>query len=224
MATTEAPYRVLALHREAHEGGDDRTFIRLDSALDIGAFGVGAAFQRKAGETVVPGHHEAGPGGGRHEELYVVLQGAALFTVEGEEIEAPQGTAVFVHEPGATRKAVATEDETVVLAVGGPRGEAYRTTPARSQEGFWEAYRAGDYAAALEATRRGLEIYPGNANLLYNVACMQALLGNHADALTALAESVAQWEPYKEQARKDDDFTSLREDPRFVELVGAATH
>jgi hypothetical protein len=53
---------------------------------------------------------------------------------------------------------------------------------------------------------------------------MQTLLGNHADALTALAESVAQWEPYKEQARKDDDFTPLREDPRFVELVGAATH
>ena len=222
MATTETPYRVLSLLREAR--GDDRTFVRLDTALDIGAFGVGAAFQRKHGETVIPGHHEAGPGGGRHEELYVVVQGSARFTVEGEEIEAPQGTAVFVHEPGAMRKAVAIEDETVVLAVGGPRGEAYRITPARSQEGFWEAYRAGDYAAALEATRCGLEIYPGNANLLYNVACMQALLGNHDDALTALAESVRQWEPYKKQARKDDDFTSLREDSRFVELVGAATH
>jgi hypothetical protein len=224
MATTETPYRVLSLHEEARTARDDRTFIRLDSALDIGAFGVGAAYQRKAGETVIPGHHEAGPGGGRHEELYVVVQGSAVFTVDGEEIDAPQGTALFVHEPGAMRKAVATEDETVVLAVGGPRGEAYRTTPARSQEGFWEAYRAGDYAAALEATRRGLGIYPGNANLLYNVACMEALLGNHDEALVALAESVAQWEPYKEQARKDDDFVSLREDPRFVELVGAATH
>lgn len=222
MATTETPYRVLSLPGEAREAGDDKTFIRLDSALDIGAFGVGAAYQRKAGETVVSAHHEAGPGGARHEELYVVVHGSAVFTVEGEEIAAPQGTAVFVHEPEAMREAVATEDETVVLAIGGPRGEAYRITPARSQEGFWEAYRAGDYAAALEATRRGLEIYPGNANLLYNVACMEALLDNHGDALTALAESVAQWEPYKEQARKDDDFASLREDPRFVELVGAA--
>ena len=49
---------------------------------------------------------------------------------------------------------------------------------------------------------------------------MQALLGNEDAALTALAESVAQWELYKDQARKDDDFASLREDPRFVELVG----
>jgi hypothetical protein len=224
MATTETPYRVLSLPRAARERGDDQTFIRLDSALDIGAFGVGAAYRRKAGETVIPGHHEAGPGGGRHEELYVVVQGSAVFTVDGEAIDAPQGTAIFVHEPEAMRQAVATEDETMVLAVGGPRGEAYRLTPARSQDGFWEAYRAGDYATALAATRRGLEIYPGNANLLYNVACMQGLLGNHDDALTALAESVAQWEPYKEQARKDDDFASLREDPRFVELVGAATH
>jgi hypothetical protein len=222
MATTETPYRVLSLPQQARESGDDKTFVRIDSALDVGAFGVGAAFQRKAGETVISGHHEAGPGGGRHEELYVVVQGSATFTVEGEEIDAPQGTAIFVHEPGAMRKAVATENDTMVLAVGGPRGEAYRITPARSQEGFWEAYRAGDYAAALAATRRGLEMYPENANLLYNVACMEALLGNHDVALTALAESVAQWEPYKEQARKDDDFVSLREDPRFVELVGAA--
>jgi mannose-6-phosphate isomerase-like protein (cupin superfamily) len=222
MATTETPYRVLSLHEEARADSGDRAFVRLDSALDIGAFAVGAAFQPKTGETVVPDHHEAGPGGGRHEELYVVVQGSAVFTVEGEEIDAPQGTAVFVHEPGAMRKAVATEDDTMVLAVGGPRGEAYRLTPARSQDGFWEAYRAGDYASALEATKRGLEIYPGNANLLYNVACMEALLGNHDDALTALAESVAQWEPYKEQAREDDDFASLRDDSRFVELVGAA--
>ena len=105
-------------------------------------------------------------------------------------------------------------------AVGGPRGAAYRVTPAASQEGFWEAYGAKDYAAAVESTKRALELYPGNANLLYNVACMEALLGNDEAALAALAESVAQWELYKDQARKDDDFASLREDPRFVELVG----
>ena len=103
--------------------------------------------------------------------------------------------------------------------MGGPRGAAYRVTPAESQEGFWEAYGAKDYAAALESTKRALEQYPGNANLLYNVACMEALLGNSESALTALAESVAQWEPYKEMAQKDDDFASLREEPRFLELV-----
>jgi hypothetical protein len=222
MAATEAAYRVCSLPPEVHEGGNDKSFINLGRALDVGAFGVGAAFQRKAGESVIPGHHEAGPGGDRHEELYVVVQGSATFTVAGEEIDAPQGTAVFVHDPAAMRGAVATTEDTLVLAVGGPRGSAYRITPAQAQEGFWDAYRAKDYEAALASTRHALELYPGNAHLLYNVSCMEALLGNDDAALTALAESVAQWEPYKEQAHKDDDFASLREDPRFVELVGAA--
>ena len=48
---------------------------------------------------------------------------------------------------------------------------------------------------------------------------MEALLGNDESALTALAESVAQWVPYKELAQKDDDFALLREEPRFLELV-----
>jgi hypothetical protein len=148
------------------------------------------------------------------------VQGSATFTVDGEEVEAPQGTAIFVRDPAVMRTAVATADDTMVLAVGGPRDTAYRITPAASQEGFWDAYQAKDYVAALEATKRGLEIYPGNAHLLYNVACMQSLLGNGDAALTALAESVAQWEPYKEMAENDDDFASLREDSRFLELVG----
>jgi hypothetical protein len=219
LATTETSYRVLSLPQEGRDGDGDKVFVNLRRTLDIGAFGAGAAFQRKAGETVIPDHHEAGPGGDQHEELYVVVQGGARFTVGGEEIDAPPGTALFVHDPGAMRTAVATADETIVLAVGGPRDHAYRTTPAASQEGFWDAYRAEDYATALESTRRALEMYPGNAHLLYNVACMESLLGNDDEALTALAYSVAQWEPYKDQARKDDDFVSLRKDARFVELV-----
>ena len=219
MAATETAYRVRSLPQEARESGDDKAFIHLGRALEVGAFGVSAAFQRKVGETVIPWHHEAGPGGDMHEELYVVLQGSATFTVGDDEVEVPQGTAIFVQDPAVTRSAVATADDTLVLAVGGPRGAAYRVTPAQSQEGFWEAYGEKDYAAALASTKRALEIYPGNANLLYNVACMEALLGNPEVALKALAESVAQWEPYKEMAQKDDDFASLRENPRFLELV-----
>ena len=219
MAITQSPYRVFSLPQELAEADGDKVFVQIGRALHVGAFGIGAAFQRKAGETVIPDHHEAGPGGDRHEELYVVVHGSATFIVGGESIDAPQGTTIFVHEPGVMRTAIATSDETLVLAVGGPRGSAYRLTPAASQEGFWEAYREQDYASARAASKRGLEVYPGNAHLLYNVACMEALLGNSEAALTALAESVAQWEPYKEQAQKDEDFASLREDARFLELV-----
>jgi hypothetical protein len=63
-------------------------------------------------------------------------------------------------------------------------------------------------------------VYPGNAFLLYNVACMSALLGRTDEAFAALAESTSKWEPYKELARGDDDFASVKDDPRFAELVG----
>jgi tetratricopeptide (TPR) repeat protein len=220
MAATQTAYGVVSLGEHLAEAEDDRGRVQLREDLDIGAFGVNAVYQRKAGEPVVADHHEAGPGGDRHEELYVVVQGSATFTVDGDEVEAPQGTAIFVRDPEVRRGAVATSEDTIIVAVGGPRGQAYRLTPAATAVGFWPAYRAKDYAAALETTQRALETYPGNAYLLYNVACMESLLGNDEAALTALAESVPQWEPYKEMARKDDDFASLRENPRFKELVG----
>jgi hypothetical protein len=219
MAATQTSYGVVSLGDRLAAAEDDRGRVPLREDLGVGAFGVNAIYQRKAGEPIVRWHHEAGPGGDMHEELYVVVQGSATFTVEGDEIDAPQGTAIFVRDPAAIREATATADDTIVLAAGGPRDHAYRTTPAASAVGFWDAYRDHDYAAALQTTRRALETYPGNAYLLYNVACMESLLGNDEAALTALAESVSQWEKYKEQAREDDDFASLRDDPRFVELV-----
>ena len=219
MATTQASYGVISLGDQLAEAEDDKGYIRLRRDLDVGAFGVSAAFQKKAGEALINEHDEAGPGSDRHEELYVVVQGSATFTIDGEEVEAPQGTAVFVRDPDTKRGAVATADDTIVVAVGGRRGEAYRLSPMMAATGFFDKYNAKDYAGALEATNRGLEAYPGNALLLYNVACMSALLGDRETALTALAESVAKWEPYKELARGDDDFVSLRDDPKFVELV-----
>jgi tetratricopeptide (TPR) repeat protein len=220
MAATQTAYGVVSLGDRLAAAEDDRGRVPLRQDLGVGAFGVNAIYQRKAGEHVIRWHHEAGPGGDMHEELYVVVQGSATFTVDGDEIEAPRGTAIFVRDPGAIREAVATSDDTIVLAAGGPRDHAYRLTPAASAIGFWSAYEAKDYAAALETTQRALETYPGNAYLLYNVACMESLLGNDEAALTALAESVSKWEKYKEQAREDDDFASLREDPRFLKLVG----
>jgi len=221
MATTQTSFGVVSLSEGLAEAEEDHGFVGLRRRLDVGAFGVNAQFQRKAGEFLVREHDEAGPGSDGHEELYVIVQGGATFTVDGEEIDAPQGTAIFVRDPGTKRSAVATADDTIVLAVGGRRGEAYRPGPGAAAEGFFDAYKAKDYSTALEATNRGLEAYPGNAFLLYNVACMSALLGDRETALTALAESVAKWEPYKELARGDDDFVALRDDPKFVELVAA---
>jgi tetratricopeptide (TPR) repeat protein len=219
MATTETGYRVLSLPEEGREGDGDRVYIRLRRTLDIGAFGASASFQAKAGEDVIGEHDELGPGADGHEELYVVVQGSATFTLDGEDVEASQGTVVFV-QPGTTRKAVATSDETIVLSVGGRRGEAYRVPPGGELYDFFQHYNEQDWEGALAACHEALEKYPGNALILYNIACMQSMLGRGDEALATLGESVEKWPRFKENAQKDDDFASLREDSRFLELVG----
>jgi hypothetical protein len=74
----------------------------------------------------------------------------------------------------------------------------------------------------MAVCREALETYPGNAFILYNIACLENLLGQPDDALATLATSVEGWPAYKDLAREDEDFASLREDPRFTKLVGEA--
>jgi hypothetical protein len=102
--------------------------------LGIGAFGVNAWVAKATGDPAVERHDEKVAEGGTngHEELYVVLRGTARFTVGGEELDAPAGTLVFVSDPGLTREAIATADDTVVLAIGAARGVAFEPSD-------WEA-------------------------------------------------------------------------------------
>jgi hypothetical protein len=102
--------------------------------LGVGAFGVNAWVAAAAGDPAVERHDEVPSEGGAtgHEELYVVVRGAARFTVDGAEIDAPTGTLVFVSDPALTREAVATADDTVVLAIGAARGVAFEPSD-------WEA-------------------------------------------------------------------------------------
>ncbi len=67
--------------------------------------------------------------------------------------------------------------------------------------------------------QEALEEHPGNALILYNIACMKSILGSRDEALEALNESVAAWPKYKENAVDDDDLASIKEDPRFQALV-----
>jgi hypothetical protein len=93
--------------------------------LGIRAFGVNA-YVADAGQEVVETHDEltgAGPGG--HEELYVVVTGHARFTIDGEDVDAPAGTLVFLPEPAAQRGARAVQDGTTVLAIGAQPGQPY---------------------------------------------------------------------------------------------------
>ena len=45
---------------------------------------------------MIEDHDEQGDGSGHHEELYIVMTGHAAFELDGETVDAPAGTLVFV--------------------------------------------------------------------------------------------------------------------------------
>ncbi len=180
--------------------------------LGIHAFGINAFTPGEDG-TLINEHDESGSG---QEELYIVLDGNAAFEVDGETFDAPAGTLVFVR-PEARRKA--TGDGTV-LALGGKPGEAYQAIDWGKSWPFHResliAYGEQRYADALEAVRGGLEQTPDNPGLHYNYACFAMLAGDTGDETFAhLKRSVELFPPFRGQAREDDDFAAVRDDPRF---------
>ncbi len=99
--------------RKAH---DVRGFLGVES------FGVNA-FEANGGDLLVIPHDEAGEGE-QNEELYVVTNGRARFTCDGETVELGPGEVLFA-KPGVKREAIALESPTMLLIVGGRPGEAY---------------------------------------------------------------------------------------------------
>ena len=196
---------------------DGRVPLDIRRHFDIRGFGVRA--NRSVGEGHVIGEHdEIGLGASGQEELYLVLSGAATFTVGDEEIDAPAGTLVFVRDPAARRGAVAKEAGTTVLAIGGTPGKPYELPLGELMRPMWDAYRAEDYEGALAALEPVLAERP-QALVFFNVACMEARLGRVDDAFGHLRQAVEDDERIKEHVRTDEDLDSLRDDPRFEELA-----
>ena len=104
--------------------------------LGIHAFGVNAWSAASAGDEVIEDHVEAKDSPSRHEELYFVASGRATFKVDGEEVDAPAGTFVFVPDPESRRGATAAEADTTVLSFGAAPGQAYTVSE-------WERRRFG---------------------------------------------------------------------------------
>jgi mannose-6-phosphate isomerase-like protein (cupin superfamily) len=96
--------------------------------LGIGAFGAGT-WHGEAGAELIEDHTELDENTDGHEELYLVVNGRATFTVADDTIEAPAGTLVAITDPAVRRRAVAGEDGTTILAVGAPLGRAYEVSP-----------------------------------------------------------------------------------------------
>jgi tetratricopeptide (TPR) repeat protein len=223
MATTTDTYRVLVLGEsfqppQVGAEADGRAYVPLRRELDIGSFGT-YAIRAEEGKDLVHERTASEPGSDRHEELYIVLEGHAQFTVDGQDVDAPAGTAIFIRDVETKRSAVAVDDETTVLLVGGRRGEAWRLTPGETMYEFWPLYEARDYEGALAVVEQTLADYPGNALAHFNIACMSSLLGRTDAALEHLRAAIDAHPEYVENAREDEDFAPLRDDPRFQALV-----
>jgi tetratricopeptide (TPR) repeat protein len=179
--------------------------------LGITAFGINAYTAANAGDEVVERHTEKTLG---HEEVYAVVAGHATFTVDGEEVDAPAGTLVYLDDPAQERAAVAREPGTTVLAIGG--------VPGVHEPSAWEWFfpaiplmREGRYAEAKALIEEGLETKPGNGTLLYSLACVESLAGERDAALDHLNAAVAAEERFRAHAQDDEDFAAIRDDPRF---------
>ena len=184
--------------------------------LGIHSFGING-FVRGEDGTLINEHDEAGSG---QEERYFVVDGTATFEVDGETIEAPQGTLLYVG-PEARRKA--TGDATI-LVMGGTPGEVYQAVDWGEAWQFHResltAYSEQRYGDAVEAVRAGLELMPDHAGLQFNYACFATLAGDTSDeTFDHLRRSVELLPRFREDARRDDDFASVRDDPRFEEAL-----
>jgi tetratricopeptide (TPR) repeat protein len=139
-----------------------------------------------------------------------VLDGAARFTVAGDTFEAGPRTVVFVRDPAARRGAIATEAATTALAVGGTPGKAYEVSPWEWVAEAIPAWRAGDFRSAHATIERGLQEYPDNPGLLYDLACVEALDGEPDAAIGHLRRAVELKPEYAKDAQEDEDLASIR--------------
>lgn len=183
--------------------------------LGVTAFGINA-WSGDSGADVVGEHDEEQSG---HEELYVVVAGTARFTVDGEELQAPAGTAVFVRDPASRRKAVAVADGTTVLSVGAKAGEAFEPLVWEVNAEVFALFARGAVEEAKQLVTEALGRFADRTALTYNLACCEARLGETDDAFTHLAAALELRPSLAELARTDTDLDAIREDPRFTELV-----
>lgn len=209
-------YTILSL--DEVETGQHRgcTLIPVRHALGFRPAGVNAWRADTGGQLIPPHEEDSG-----NEELYVVVRGRARFTVGEEEADAPAGTLVFV-PPEVYRTAAAEEDGTIVFVAGGTVGEAF-------DAGGWEEI------ALAETYRRKGRVDQGRAIMeqlvadrpdywatSYNAGCWEALAGN-ADAAFEHLRRAKELDVGGDGARyfrEDSDLDSLRDDPRFEELLG----
>jgi hypothetical protein len=161
---------------------------------------------------LIPEHDEVPSG---HEELYLVTAGRAAFTVDGEQVDAPTGTLVYVPDPASKRGAVAGDAPATVVSMGGEPGKPYAPRSWETNAELLPLFEAGEFEQVKQRIHAVLGTYDDRGGLLYNLACAEARLGEHDAALGHIREAVEAEPRYAEYAQTDEDLASIRGDERF---------
>ena len=173
--------------------------------LGITAFGVNAYTATEAGQDVVEEHNEERLG---HEEIYVVVSGRATFVLDGDEVDVPAGSLVFLRDPKVKRYARAEEPGTTVLAVGGKPG----SHEISAWEYFFTAYAIAedDFDGAIAELNAGLAEKPDHPPLHYHLACINARAGRLDEARRQLDRALELDPDLRKWADEDEDLAAIR--------------
>ena len=77
----------------------------------------------------------------------------------------------------------------------------------------------GDYEEARDEFAAILSAHPQADYVYYGLAVLEAMLGRTQECLDSLAQSIEMNPRNRVQARVDNDFQSMLDDPRFTELL-----
>jgi hypothetical protein len=184
--------------------------------LGITAFGVTAWTARSAGERIINEHDEDDPSA--DQELFLVLQGHAVFEIDGDRVDTPAGTLVFA-PPGTQRTASALEDATTVIAVEGTPGKAYEPRG-------WELWAPlapldfdGRHAEVADRLSAVVAAHPQYPMLFFNLACCESQCGRTSQALEHLERAIVMSEEFRQSAEEDPDLDPIRDEPAFQRLL-----
>lgn len=85
------------------------------------------------------------------------------------------------------------------------------------------ALNIGDFTQARSFFEKALRLKPDEPYLLYSLAATHAQTGAHDMALDYLKRSIQIQPRFRAQALNDNDFSGLRENKQFLELLGLAS-
>lgn len=103
----------------------------------------------------------------------------------------------------------------------------HRPTNPRNADELYDrgvfALNIGDFTQACAFFEKALRLRPDEPHLLYSLAATHAQTGAHEQALDYLKRSIQMQPRFRSQAYNDSDFSGLRDNKQFLELIGLAS-